>query len=223
MSSASSVATKSATCRSVQSSDVHLPARFRDPPGWISGRRGGGRWNVLGRPARATMPKKRSPGSQGSTSARTAISLSMSMPVSKPSDSRRNTQSSVSILPVAPGANGQPPRPASEASKRSTPASTAAETLAMPRPRVSWKCAASGRPPVTLATAVNSRRTCAGIAVADRVGESRPRRRRPPPGPRRSRSPASPARALDGAAERGRDAAADHHLALQAAGCRARR
>ena len=48
--------------------------------------------------------------------------------------------SSVQMLPVAPGANGQPPSPASEPSKERTPASMPATTLARPMPRVLWKC-----------------------------------------------------------------------------------
>ena len=69
------------------------------------------------------------PGSGWSTisSARraTSISLSRSTPVSMPSSLQRNTTSSVQTLPAAPfnAANGQPPRPATELSKRSTPIS----------------------------------------------------------------------------------------------------
>src|SRR5947209_6271009 len=42
--------------------------------------------------------------------ARTAISFSTSTPVANPLLSHRNTRSSKTTLPVAPGANGQPPR-----------------------------------------------------------------------------------------------------------------
>ena len=45
------------------------------------------------------------------------------------------------MLPLAPGANGQPPRPPTEASSRVTPEQTAAYALANPAPRVLWKCA----------------------------------------------------------------------------------
>ena len=48
------------------------------------------------------------------------------------------------MLPLAPGANGHPPRPPIEASSRVTPALTAAYALARPAPRVLWKCAPSG-------------------------------------------------------------------------------
>ena len=44
----------------------------------------------------------------------------------------------------APGANGHPPSPPTEASSRVTPAVTAAYALASPAPRVLWKCAPSG-------------------------------------------------------------------------------
>ena len=45
------------------------------------------------------------------------------------------------MLPLAPGANGQPPRPPTEASSRVIPEQTAAYALASPAPRVLWKCA----------------------------------------------------------------------------------
>src|SRR5579875_3035233 len=44
------------------------------------------------------------------------------------------------MLPLAPGANGQPPSPPTDASIEVTPMSIAASTLASPVPRVSWKC-----------------------------------------------------------------------------------
>ena len=50
------------------------------------------------------------------------------------------TMSSVHTLPVAPGANGQPPSPDTEPSKDRAPASVAAITFASPMPRVLWKC-----------------------------------------------------------------------------------
>ena len=50
------------------------------------------------------------------------------------------TRSSVTALPDAPGAYGQPPRPPIDASKRVTPRSSAATTLASAVPRVLWKC-----------------------------------------------------------------------------------
>ena len=52
------------------------------------------------------------------------------------------------MLPLAPGANGQPPSPPTEASSRVTPALTAAYALAKPVPRVLWKCAPSGMSPI---------------------------------------------------------------------------
>ena len=55
--------------------------------------------------------------------ARAAMSFSMSMPVRTPMASNMNTRSSVTTLPDAPGAYGQPPRPPSEASKVRTPSS----------------------------------------------------------------------------------------------------
>ena len=43
-----------------------------------------------------------------------------------PLSRNRYTRSSVAMLPLAPGANGQPPRPPTDASSRVTPALTAA-------------------------------------------------------------------------------------------------
>src|SRR5487761_927572 len=48
--------------------------------------------------------------------------------------------SSVAMLPVAPGAYGQPPSPPTDASKSATPSSSAVSTFASPVPRVLWKC-----------------------------------------------------------------------------------
>ena len=92
-----------------------------------------------GRPARASPPYSGSFGIASRRIARTAISLSMSMPVAKPLLSHRNTRSSNTTLPVAPGANGQPPRPPSEPSRMRAPSSSAAAALAMPMPRVSCR------------------------------------------------------------------------------------
>src|SRR5690606_33388525 len=103
--------------------------------------------NPLGRPARSTCPYCGSSGRAVSTIERTARSPSRSIPVRSPSDSSRNTRSSSTMLPVAPGANGQPPSPAMEASKRLAPASSAASALASPRPLVSWKCVQTGTSP----------------------------------------------------------------------------
>ena len=50
------------------------------------------------------------------------------------------TRSSVTALPDAPGAYGQPPSPPIDASKRVTPRSSAATTFASAVPRVLWKC-----------------------------------------------------------------------------------
>ncbi len=80
--------------------------------------------------------------------AATSIIASRSTPVATPMSSTMCTSSSVAMLPVAPGAYGQPPRPPTDASKSLTPSSSAASTLARPVPRVLWKCrfsAASGK------------------------------------------------------------------------------
>jgi hypothetical protein len=53
--------------------------------------------------------------------ARSASSFVISMPVSTPIEASMKARSSVEALPLAPGACGQPPMPASEASKRCTP------------------------------------------------------------------------------------------------------
>jgi predicted esterase YcpF (UPF0227 family) len=54
---------------------------------------------------------------------RTSISLRMSIPVFTPMDSNMNTRSSVTTLPEAPGAKGQPPKPPRVLSKLRTPTS----------------------------------------------------------------------------------------------------
>ena len=64
-------------------------------------------------------------------------SASRSMPVSYPIAWNMCTRSSVHTLPLAPGANGHPPKPPSDASKRSMPARRAASALARPIARVS--------------------------------------------------------------------------------------
>ena len=51
-------------------------------------------------------------------------------PVSKPIACSMWMASSLQMLPVAPGAYGQPPRPPSEPSKRAMPSCTEASTLA---------------------------------------------------------------------------------------------
>ena len=50
------------------------------------------------------------------------------------------------MLPVAPGANGQPPMPPADASSEVTPDSSAAYALASPVPRVSWRWTPIGTP-----------------------------------------------------------------------------
>ena len=69
------------------------------------------------------------------------------------------------MLPVAPGAYGHPPIPPSEASKLTTPACSAAMTLARPMPRVLWKCSVSGTVGWALPHAVTTSCTWAGCAM----------------------------------------------------------
>ena len=64
-------------------------------------------------------------------------------PVSTPISCSIETTSSVATLPVAPGGTGQPPSSPKLDSNESTPASSAAYTLASPWPRVLWKWAVS--------------------------------------------------------------------------------
>ena len=68
------------------------------------------------------------------------------------------------MLPLAPGAKGQPPRPPIEESSWVTPAWTATSALAWPVPRVSWKCTPSGTPGQARRTSSSSRTTRAGVA-----------------------------------------------------------
>jgi hypothetical protein len=69
------------------------------------------------------------------------------------------------MLPLAPGANGQPPSPPTEASSRVTPAVTAAYALARPAPRVLWKCAPSGMSPMSGRTVAIRSVTRRGVVV----------------------------------------------------------
>ena len=88
------------------------------------------------------------------------------MPVSMPISCSIETRSSVAMLPVAPGGTGQPPSSPKLDSNDSTPASSAASTLARPWPRVLWKWAVSSTssPSAPRATGKNSP-TCAGLAI----------------------------------------------------------
>ena len=69
----------------------------------------------------------------------------------------------MATFPVARGANGQPPRPPTEASRTAAPASTAAHAHATPVWRVSWKWPPTGTPRIE--TRSSSRRTGAGVAT----------------------------------------------------------
>src|SRR3712207_3826785 len=69
------------------------------------------------------------------------------------------------MLPLAPGANGQPPRPPTEESSWVTPAWTAASALACPVPRVSWKCTPTSVPGQARRTASSSCTTRIGVVV----------------------------------------------------------
>src|SRR5690349_14916619 len=89
-------------------------------------------------PAFMTWPGVSWPTTAGMRRA-TANSLARSTRVSNPMSSSMFTMSSVQMLPVAPGANGQPPRPDTEPSNDRTPASMPATTFARPMPRVLWK------------------------------------------------------------------------------------
>src|SRR5581483_12380446 len=80
-----------------------------------------------------------------------AMRASTSIPVRIPARSSSTTMSSVAVLPVSPAwfcstVAGSPPMPPSDASTQVAPASTAAQVLAIPPPRVSWKWATSSTP-----------------------------------------------------------------------------
>jgi len=66
-----------------------------------------------------------------------SMSFSRSMPVSTPMPCSMYTRSSVARLPAAPGAYGQPPRPATDASRSRTPSSKPTRAFARAVPRVS--------------------------------------------------------------------------------------
>ena len=78
------------------------------------------------------------------------------------------------MLPLAPGANGQPPSPPTDASSRVTPAVTAAYALASPAPRVLWKCAPSGMSPISGRTSATRSVDPAWRRGADGVGDREP-------------------------------------------------
>ena len=64
------------------------------------------------------------------------MSLSKSIPVFSPIASSKKTKSSVTILPLAPGAAGHPPIPPIDESMVVSPTSTAAKTFANPCPLI---------------------------------------------------------------------------------------
>ena len=97
------------------------------------------------------------------------------------------------MLPVAPGAYGQPPRPPIDASNRRTPRSSAVTTLASPVPRVLWKCSEmpSALMPASLERVeqrVDARRRghAGGVAEAQAVGAAVAQARRDAARPRAS-------------------------------------
>src|SRR5499427_1341182 len=94
-------------------------------------------------PARSTWDGSSRP-TMRSAAAAASIIAARSTPVPTPMSSTMYTSSSVAMLPLAPGAYGQPPSPPTDASKSSTPSSSAARTFASPVPRVLWKCRLSG-------------------------------------------------------------------------------
>src|SRR5271155_1916318 len=116
----------------------------------------------FGSPALAIAPCWTTFGNKLWTSSRTASSRSRSIPVSNPITSSMKARSSVTMLPVAPGAYGQPPSPPNEASKARAPALRAASTLARPSPRVSWKCPPTGNGATSAMTRRKTRSTAAG-------------------------------------------------------------
>src|SRR5690349_6219109 len=81
------------------------------------------RLKPFGRPASGVCPYTGSSGIPFTSSSRAFMSLSKSIPVVTPMLSNMKTRSSVITLPLAPGANGQPPSPPIELSKWRTPSS----------------------------------------------------------------------------------------------------
>ena len=69
------------------------------------------------------------------------------------------------MLPVAPGANGQPPSPPIDDSNSRTPSSSPFITLARPMPRVLWKCSAMMASGKRLRIASTVRVTTGGVAM----------------------------------------------------------
>src|SRR5579859_2869494 len=115
-------------------------------------------------PARSTWEGSSRP-TMRSASAAAPIMASRSTPVATPMSSTMCTSSSVAMLPVAPGAYGHPPSPPTDASKSSTPSSSAASTLARPVPRVLWKCRFSGVPGNRDRNPPTRSRTRRGVAI----------------------------------------------------------
>src|SRR5581483_573207 len=115
-------------------------------------------------PARSTWEGSTRP-TMRSASAAASIIASRSTPVDTPMSSTMWTSSSVAMLPVAPGAYGQPPSPPTDASKSATPSSRAASTLARPVPLVLWKCRLRLCSGLASRNAPTSARTRDGVAI----------------------------------------------------------
>ena len=130
------------------------------------------------------------------------------MPVSIPMSSSMCTRSSVTTLPVAPGAYGQPPSPPIDASNRAHARGRARRARSRaPVPRVLWKCSPTLAPAMPARSSVVEQRRRPGAASPCRSC----RRTRAGRRPRRADGRATCATrvrrdvALVGTAERGRD------------------
>ena len=89
--------------------------------------------NPSGSPALGKNPYKVSFGNALLKIALTFSSKLKSIPVFRPIACSMKTRSSVTILPLAPGAAGHPPSPPNELSTVTIPSSSAARALARPK------------------------------------------------------------------------------------------
>ena len=94
-----------------------------------------------------------------------SIRPSTEQPVSTPIAVSAWTRSSIGTLPLAPGANGQPPSPPTLASSRTAPCSIATSPLAIANPRVSCRCTPTG---------TSTASTTASTSAATSVGTPTP-------------------------------------------------
>src|SRR5271165_3159015 len=146
-----------------------LPGRLLDRAPGLSALRAQRRRGHRHAPGRRSPARNSAPGNSCPTTRCATRAASIAAPKSTSTCTSLSrsmyTRSSVAMLPVAPGANGQPPRPPTDASSLVTPSLTAAYALASPDPRVLWKCAPRGVSPMSWRTAPTRSAVRRGVVV----------------------------------------------------------